>query len=74
MKYCMTSLIFTYLITLKLLKRPVCLFQLITDGNLLYIMNEKGLEIYSSRCNAAAIHNSEDWNGITKVNSTSTCF
>lgn len=41
--------------------------QLITDGNLLYIMNEKGLEIYSSRCNAAAIHNSEDWNGITKA-------
>ncbi|XP_062584936.1 BLOC-2 complex member HPS3-like [Saccostrea cucullata] len=41
--------------------------QLITDGNLLYVMNEKGLEIYSSRCNAAAIHNSEDLNGITKA-------
>ena len=31
-------------------------------------MNEKSLEIYSSRCNAAAIHNAEDWNGINKVN------
>lgn len=47
---------------------------MIIDGNLLYIMNEKGLEIYFSRCNVVVIYNLEDWNGIIKVNLLSMCI
>ena len=41
--------------------------QILTDGDLLYVLNGKGIEIYTCRSNAAVVSKIEDINNITKV-------
>ncbi|KAK3605535.1 hypothetical protein CHS0354_013159 [Potamilus streckersoni] len=41
--------------------------KMITDGNLLYVVNTSGLQVYTARSSIAAVHNSQSFDNITKT-------
>lgn len=62
----------SYFLTLNCLKLETVLFltfdcQLETNGRLLYVIVKDGMEIFTSRCHIAAIHNTESFDNVTKV-------
>ena len=42
--------------------------QIQTDGRLLYVMMDNSLETYTARCQVMALHNSQTFDNINKVN------
>lgn len=41
--------------------------QVKTNGRLLYVLADSGLEIYTTRCQVAAVHNTEHFDNVTKT-------
>jgi len=56
-----------HFVCINLLRTNKLIFQIVMNQDLLYVLTGRGLEIYTSRCGAVAVHHTDRFNTKEKV-------